>query len=228
MTLEQKGDILINLVILKGKEVFTDSLVIAEGTNNQHESVSALINRYKSDFEDFGKIEFTDFKSGKRGRPAKVYQLNEPQAMLLTTYLDNSEIVRKFKKELVRQFYAMRRLLIEQQSSEWKFFRQQGKTVRLSETDTLKELVEYAKDRGSTNYNKIYSNYTRLANKTVGIKSVKDATTMQLNYLMLVENIFIQVIRSGINQNKDYHDIYMECKARSVQLANAVAISVSA
>lgn len=217
-----------DLVILKGKEIFTDSWIIAEGTNNQHESVVALIIKYKADFEDFGNIEFTDFKSGKRGRPTKIYRLNEPQATLLITYLDNTEIVRRFKKELVRQFYAMRRLIQEQQSNEWKFFRQLGKTVRLSETDTLKELVEYAKAKGSTNPNKIYTNYTRLANKTVGIKSVKDATTMQLNYLMLVENIFIQIILAGMDTDRDYHDIYRDCKERAVQLSNAVTIGVTA
>jgi phage regulator Rha-like protein len=217
-----------DLVILKGKEVFTDSLIIAEGTNNQHESVVALLFKYKTDFEDFGIIQFTDLKSGKRGRPTKIYNLNEPQATLLITYLDNTESVRMFKKELVRQFYTMRRLLQEQQSSQWKFFRQQGKTVRLSETDTLKELVEYAKDRGSTNHNKIYTNYTRLANKTVGIKSVKDATTMQLNYLILVENIFIQIIRSGMDSENDYHVIYKDCKAKAIQLSNIVTIGVSA
>ncbi|SHO46817.1 Rha family transcriptional regulator [Anaerocolumna xylanovorans] len=217
-----------DLVILKGKEVFTDSWIIAKGTNNQHESIVALIIKYKSDFEDFGSIEFTDFKSGKRGRPTKIYQLNEPQATLLITYLDNTEIVRMFKKELVRQFYAMRRLIQEQQSSEWKFFRQQGKTVRLSETDTLKEFVEYAKARGSTNPNKIYTNYTRLANKTVGIKSVKDATTIQLNYLILVENIFIQIILAGMVADRDYHDIYRDCKERATQLSNAVTIGITA
>lgn len=217
-----------DLVILKGKEVFTDSLIIAEGTNNQHESVVALIIKYKTDFEDFGAIEFTDFKSGKRGRPITIYQLNEPQATLLITYLNNTEVVRSFKKELVRQFYAMRRLLQEQQSAEWKFFRQQGKGVRLAETDTLKELVEYAKARGSSNHKQIYNNYTRLANKTVEIKSIKDASTMQLNYLMLVENVFIQVIRSGIALNKDYHDIYQDCKEKAVQLSNAVEIGVTA
>lgn len=39
----------------------------------------------------------------------KIYHLNEEQATLLLTYLKNTPQVRAFKKELFRQFYAMRR-----------------------------------------------------------------------------------------------------------------------
>lgn len=216
-----------DLVILKGKEIFTDSLVIAEGTQNKHISIKELINDYGNDFMELGTLSVLNRES-TGGRPEQYYLLNEEQAAFLMTLLRNSPIVVQFKKELVRQFYAMRRFIQEQQSNEWKFFRQQGKTVRLSETDTLKELVEYAKARGSTNPNKIYTNYTRLANKTVGIKSVKDATTMQLNYLMLVENIFIQIILAGMGADRDYHDIYRDCKERAIQLSNAVTTGITA
>jgi phage regulator Rha-like protein len=216
-----------DLVTLKGKEVFTDSWIIAEGTQNKHISIKELINDYRNDFIELGTISVLNRES-TGGMPEQYYLLNEEQAAFLMTLLRNNPIVVQFKKELVRQFYAMRRLLLEQQSSEWKFFRQQGKTVRLAETDTLKELVEYAKSRGSTNYNKIYGNYTRLANKTVGIRSIKDATTMQLNYLILVENIFKQIIRSGMDADRKYHDIYQDCKEKAIQLSNAVNIGMTA
>lgn len=88
-----------NLVLLKNNDAFTTSLIIAEGTNNEHESVVALINKYRSDFEEFGKIRFTDLKSGnpKGGRPTRVYELNEEQACLLVTYLNNTPVVRGFQ-----------------------------------------------------------------------------------------------------------------------------------
>lgn len=92
------------LVTLRKNDVFTNSLIIAEGTGNQHKSVTSIIRKYAKDFEDFGKIYFSDFKSlnSGRGRPLKVYMLNEEQATLLITYLDNTPQVRQFKKELVR------------------------------------------------------------------------------------------------------------------------------
>ena len=92
------------LVELKGNDVFTNSKVIADGTNNQHESVVAIIRKYEKDILDFGNIDFSDLKSGKRGQPERVYYLNEEQATFVITLLRNSKIVVKFKKELVRQF----------------------------------------------------------------------------------------------------------------------------
>ena len=140
-----------NLVELKGDDVFTTSLIIAEETGNKHKSVVALIKKHRSDFEDFGKICFSDLKSlnPKGGRPQRVYYLNEEQATLLVTYLDNNDIVRAFKKELVRQFYAMRKLLLERQTQTWQETRYQGKLTRKSETDVIKQLIEYAHEQAA-------------------------------------------------------------------------------
>ena len=66
------------LVKFIGNDVFTDSMVIAEGTGNQHESVVSLIKTHRKSLGRFGNLEFTDFKSGKRGRPTRIFQLNEP------------------------------------------------------------------------------------------------------------------------------------------------------
>lgn len=202
------------LVKLNGNEAFTDSLVIAKGTNNQHESVVSLIKKYESDFSEFGKIDFSDLKSGKRGRPTRIYQLNEQQATLLMTYLDNTDIVRKFKMELVRQFYAMRQFIFEKQSQSWVSAREQGKLTRKAETDVLKELVEYAKSQGSMHSDKLYVTYTKLANKICGISKRDNATTEQLSNLTVAENIILHCIQAGIEGDRHYKDIYKDCKKR--------------
>ncbi len=95
------------LVFEKNGQVFTDSMIIAKQSENQHESVVRLISNNQKDLEEYGKIEFTDLKSGKRGRPTRIYLLNERQSTLLLTYLDNTEPVKRFKKELVRAFFKM-------------------------------------------------------------------------------------------------------------------------
>lgn len=64
-----------------------------------------------SDFEEFGVLSFEMTKplnAELGGRPSKIYYLNEPQATLLLTYLQNTTIVREFKKALVKEFYQMR------------------------------------------------------------------------------------------------------------------------
>ncbi|MCI6128029.1 MAG: Rha family transcriptional regulator [Enterocloster clostridioformis] len=202
------------LVKFIGNDVFTDSMVIAEGTGNQHESVVSLIKTHRKSLGRFGNLEFTDFKSGKRGRPTRIFQLNEPQATLLVTFLDNNDIVVEFKVELVRQFYEMRRLLMERQSPHWQATRLESKKNRRMETDEIKMLVEYAKAQGSKNADKYYISFSKLANKAVGIQAdSRDAlTTSQLNNLILIEHIIGEVIKESIRQEMYYKDIYKACK----------------
>ena len=108
-------------VIEKKGQAFTNSLIIAEKSKNQHESIVRLLNDNYADFEEYGKIEFTDFKSGKRGRPIKIYFLNEQQSTLLLTYLNNSEPVKEFKKSLVREFYKMKNFINSLQTAKLEF-----------------------------------------------------------------------------------------------------------
>ncbi len=207
------------LILLKNNDVFTTSLVIAEGTGNEHESVVSLIKKYVKDFECFGRIEFTDLKSGKRGRPTKVCYLNEQQATLLMTFLSNSEIVVKFKVELVKQFYQMRQILLEKQTALWQNTRLESKMNRLKETDEIKALVAYAKENGSKNADKYYITFSKLANHAVGLDSNQrnHATTNQLNNLILIENIINHVIKEGLEQQAHYKGIYKACKERIEQ-----------
>lgn len=108
-------------VIEKKGEVFTDSLTIAEKSENQHESIVRLLNNNYEDFEEYGKVEFSDLKSGKRGRPIRIYYLNEQQATLLLTYLNNSQPVKEFKKNLVREFYKMKNFIKSLQTAKLEF-----------------------------------------------------------------------------------------------------------
>lgn len=199
------------LVELKGNDVFTNSKVIADGTNNQHESVVAIIRKYEKDILDFGNIDFSDLKSGKRGQPERVYYLNEEQATFVITLLRNSKIVVKFKKELVRQFYAMRRFILEKQSKLWGETRIANKENRLKETDVIKLLVDYAKEQGSTHSDKLYVTYTKLAKSVIG-GNRNNITVSDLNNLTLVESIILQTIRIDMSMGMHYKDIYRDCK----------------
>lgn len=204
-----------NLVELKGNDIFTTSLIISEGTGVQHINVKELIKDYQNDIQDFGTLSVLNRES-TGGRPEKYYQLNEEQATFLITLLRNTKIVVAFKKELVRQFYAMRRILLERQTQTWQETRYQGKLTRKAETDVIKQLVEYAKDQGSQNADKLYLTYTKLANKMAGISSRDTANTMELNNLNVIENIILHCIQLGILEDKHYKQIYQDCKQRLV------------
>ena len=201
------------IVSIKNNQAFTDSRIIAVGTNNKHHSITAVIQKYLTDFEDFGKVRF-EMEPLASGQKEKVYILNQQQATLLMTYLRNSEITRKFKKELVRQFYLMQQFIFERQSNHWLETREQGKLTRKAETDVLKQLVEYAEEQGSLHSDKMYVAYTKLTNKICGISGRDNATAQQLSSLTVAENIILHCIQACIDENKHYKDIYKDCKKR--------------
>lgn len=202
-----------SLVTMAGNEVFTDSFIIAEGTGNQHKSVKRIIEKNKDDISDFGTLAILNRQSSG-GRPEQVYLLSEEQAAFLMTLLRNTKQVVAFKKELVRQFYAMRWLIMERQTSEWQETRRLGKLSRKAETDTLKQLVEYAAQQGSEHPDKLYLVYSKLANKMIGISKRDTATVSQLNNLSLAENIILHCVEAGMAAGKHYKEIYQDSKAR--------------
>ncbi|MBP1925862.1 hypothetical protein J2Z76_001723 [Sedimentibacter acidaminivorans] len=130
------------------------------------------------------------------------------------TLLRNNNIVVAFKKELVRQFYAMRKFIIERQSKEWFETRKHSKSTRMTESDTIKRFIEYARSQGSEHPNNYYRLYSTLVNKTVGISKRDEATIVQLNNLTLVESIIFHTIEEEISKGIHYKKIYDDCKKK--------------
>lgn len=146
------------LVFLEPNKVdsvpFTTSEVIAEFAGVKRHAVQTLIQNHESDFAEFGRVSFEMRPLPTKGgiQEVKVYHLAEEQATLLMTYLKNTERVRSFKKELVRQFYAMRAELLRRQMR-----RAELKPIRRELTDVIQEV-----DGGKW----AYKQYTDLAYKS--------------------------------------------------------------
>ncbi len=104
-------DALPEIVMIGKEDVFTTSDIIATHAEVQHQSIIRLLTKYATAFASFGPLKKNYFKSTFGGRQRRTFQLNEQQASFLMTLLDNSEVVVRFKTELVRQFYTMREKL---------------------------------------------------------------------------------------------------------------------
>lgn len=74
--------------------------------------------------------------------------------------------------------------------------------------------MEYARVQGSTHADHYYSNYTRLAYKSVGITDKTTAAGSQLDDLALVEHLITHTLRTGMAAGHNYKDIYQDCKNR--------------
>lgn len=98
-----------SIVTLSGGMPVVSSTAIAEGIGREHESVIKLIRRNLGDFEEFGGVgfEIRPFETAGGTQNREIALLNEQQATLLMTYMRNNEVVRAFKKRLVRAFYEM-------------------------------------------------------------------------------------------------------------------------
>jgi len=143
---------------------FTTSDIIAEHAGVQHHTVTRIIRNYTADFEDFGILGYQIQESKRPGQPEKLYKLNEEQSTLLITYLQNTEQVRQFKKNLVRQFYKMRKQLID-----WRVVRERGKMTRRALTDSVR-------DNGSSKWT-----YLHLTNLTYKAVTGKDAAHLRVD-----------------------------------------------
>ncbi|KAM9867058.1 hypothetical protein ACIFOC_00380 [Leucobacter aridicollis] len=106
----------INIVEDAEGELRVSSLIIAGRTEVQHKNVMDLVRTYADELAEFGPLAFetrmgVPLPQGGFAKATEYALLNEHQATLLITFMRNSPIVREFKVELVKQFYAMRQAL---------------------------------------------------------------------------------------------------------------------
>ncbi len=98
------------LVEIKKLDLVTNTAAIAEGVGRDHDTIIKLVDRNKSDLEEFGEVGF-EIQAGYNNSKVRVALLNEQQTTLLITYMRNNEVVRAFKKRLVSEFFTMRSAL---------------------------------------------------------------------------------------------------------------------
>jgi len=151
-----------DIVKVKNNECFIDSEGLAYLSELEPRAVNQLIKRKFKHLKEFGSLSLSviNHEGGKGGRPKHVYYLNEQQATLLTTFMQNSKTVTEFKKKLVREFFIMRSALQNQQVT-----REIGIEVRKSLTDAVQESGEQERMHGHG-----YATYTNMVYEVCGLK----------------------------------------------------------
>lgn len=194
-----------NLVYLDGKkEPYTTNEIISECAEIERISVRKLIENHKEDLEVFGILSFemTKINDG-RGRPRKIYHLNEQQATLLITYLDNTKPVREFKKNLVSAFFEMRDEL-----TKIRIERASERPKRLALNEVINRWENAPKMAYSTVYNLLLKgvtgyNKTQLTTKRGGETGIDCLNSIELAQYQALEDMAIALI----NLNFSYQDI---------------------
>ena len=201
------------LVYLKNDEAVCDSLQIAEKFGKEHKNVLQSIDNLIAE-NSAVKIMFkiSSYKSGN-GQSYRKFYMNRDGFSLLAMGFTGKEAL-EWKLQYIKAFNQMEKLIREKGTAAYRISDQEERMTRRTETDTIKEFVEYAKEQGSTHADHYYSNCTRLAYKTVGITDKATAAGSQLDDLSLVEHLIAHTLRTGMAAGRGYKDIYLDCKHR--------------
>ena len=214
------------LIILRRKEAVTTSLKVAEIFHKRHDRVIRSIENTLEDLPKNGVVKMfheSTYEDAK-GEQRKMYYMNRDGFTLLAMGFTGEKAL-EFKLAYISAFNKMEKFITEKQSAEYLEARATGKLVRKEETDTIKKLVEYAKEQGSGHADMLYVTYTKLANKIVGINKRTDASTIQLSNLTFIERAIWRTIEDGMKLGMYYKEIYKSCKARMEQIKELACLS---
>lgn len=191
------------LVYLDGKkEPYTLSSIVAECAEVNHRHIKNLLNKHRKDFEQFGKVLFKNAPSTS-GQKVRDYILNEQQATLLITYLKNTELVRTFKKNLVRAFFEMR-----DEVAEFRYQRALEKPKRKTLHDSIETWEQAPKHAHPTVNNLLLKGASGLNKKQLmaqrgGHNGIDSLTSTELVRYQALEDMAIAMINLGMS----YQDI---------------------
>lgn len=178
------------------------------------------INKMVSKVDEEEKKQFIMETRGKH-----VNSRNRPQWFLTKDGLfemlfqSRKEVAKQFKKEVKRVLKELDKngyYIATEKDALWIGARQDGKEVRKTETDTIKEFVEYAKEQGSSKPNWYYKHFTNLVrNKLKLEKGLKrdDMTQKTLLEIQGLETV-ISMKLNNLLKTKDleYKEMYKEIK----------------
>lgn len=204
------------LVYLKNDEPVCSSLQVADKFGKRHDRVLRAIDNLLETLPKNGeasKMFILSKRKADDGQFHRMYLMNRDGFSLLVMGFTGEKAL-EWKLQYIKAFNQLEKFIREKESQTWIKTREAGKLTRKAETDTIKNLVEYAKAQGSQHADKLYMTYSKLANKMAGISKRDEATVTQLNNLSLMEHIILCVIDSGIVTGKHYKEIYQDCKRR--------------
>ena len=207
------------LVYLKNNAAVCDSLQVAEKFGKRHDKLIAEIRRMYGELigkrtpRNCGAKFFFESTYENRGKRYPMFLMTRDGFSLLVMGFTGKNAL-EWKLQYIRAFNQMEKLIQEKSTAAYQLSDQAEKATRKTETDIIKEFVEYARAQGSTHADHYYSNYTRLAYKSVGITDKTTAAGSQLDDLSLVEHLIAHTLRTGMAAGRNYKDIYQDCKNR--------------
>ena len=193
--------------------IYTTSVDVAEKFGKRHANVIRDIRDLINNDSSLSKMFYETTYTTKQNKALPCFYITRDGFSLLVMGFTGKKAL-DWKLKYINAFNQMEKIIRERQSQSWIESRSVGKLSRKAETDVLKQLVEYAKKQGSEHADMLYMTYSKLANKTAGVTDRETATTQQLMNLSFVENIILNMVQDGIQQELPYKEIYRNVKDR--------------
>lgn len=130
-------------LITHGSDLRVSTLEIEKHIGLKHQGIIKLVRKYQTEFEELEQMRF-EISFNKQGKPTEHALLTEQHTMFLYTLFRNltPEIVR-FKLNLTKRFYQMKKLLIDRSNAEWVDYRNSGKIVTKRLNDLFTKALDY-------------------------------------------------------------------------------------
>ena len=179
--MKMNGGHMNELVYLKNDKPVCSSLQVAEKFGKRHTHVIERIEKIieNDSTENSAQCFKASIYKDSTGKSNKMYVMDRDGFTFLVMGFTGKK-VNEWKWQYIKAFNRMEKFIREKQTKTWIETRKAGKLTRKAETDTIKNLVEYAKAQGSQHADKLYMTYSKLANKMAGVSKRAEATEMQL------------------------------------------------
>ena len=200
------------------------SRVVAKELGKLHKNVIRSLEEILTS-SDLSRLIIESNYKDKKGEQRKEYLLTKKGFIL---YMFNIQGYNEFKLDYINKFEEMEQIIRNRNNSEWLLTRAEGKLIRRQETDVIQELILYAKEQGSKNYNKLYMVYSKLVNSLVEVEP-NSRDKIEFKKLMTIhqlEDMFSKIIFDSMQKKIYYKEIYQICKERGCQLIALVDYNI--
>lgn len=163
---------------------------------------------------------FTSSYTNNRGKKYPKFEMNEQAYMKLAMQLKGYEKAEIVQDMIIEAFSIMKEALLNHKSAEWLESRTNLKAIRRTETDIIKQFVDYATEQGSKNAQMYYINITKMTNKAleflVQVKQgapIRDLFNLEQHFFIgILEHRASEAIKFGMQEQMFYKDIYKYAK----------------
>lgn len=222
--------------------VFCDTRMVSKKFNVHHINIKRIVESIKDKIMVMNDIKQNTMKSFPmiryqeyvyRGRLFSYYELNKSAFILIIMKLETDNAF-EWQIKFIEAFERMEEQILSEherkQDALWKTQREQGKLVRLTAMDTVKEFVDYATNQGSENAKFYYKHITTACYKCLQLIQTKKPSlrdtldTLELNQLMLAEVVAERSIKEHMANNEHYKTIFVLVKQDLERFADSLKI----